>query len=276
MSDACFAACAATVRRADPDRYFSALFAPAERRPFLFALYALNHELARVAESVREPMLGQIRLQWWREALAGARTSKPRRHDIVEAMAAVFSSSDLPADLIDRMIDARSFDLSGDEFEDYAALENYLDATSGTLMRLAARILGGGEGFDEAATNAGIAYGLAGVARSVAFHAQRGKNFVPQSALSSASIVRDELLVSANRNALMAIVRKMAARATERHRGVSIRSGPDAPFAAFLPAALVPLYTRQIRNASFDPLNPEVGLHWRLAAMLAAAVRGRI
>lgn len=61
--EAAFAACEATVRRFDPDRYFSALFAPADKRPLLFALYAFNHELARVGEVVREPMMGEIRLQ---------------------------------------------------------------------------------------------------------------------------------------------------------------------------------------------------------------------
>ena len=60
------------MRAADPDRYFSALFAPAPARPLLLALYAFNHEVARVAETVREPMLGAIRLEWWRETVEGA------------------------------------------------------------------------------------------------------------------------------------------------------------------------------------------------------------
>ncbi len=62
-------ACGRIVRENDPDRFFCTLFAPPAKREALFALYAFNHELARVAESVSEPMLGEIRLQWWREAL---------------------------------------------------------------------------------------------------------------------------------------------------------------------------------------------------------------
>ncbi len=73
-----FAECAMTVRERDPDRYFSALFAPAGQRRFLFALYAFNRELAHVGETVREPMLGEIRLAWWRETLDGARRNAPR------------------------------------------------------------------------------------------------------------------------------------------------------------------------------------------------------
>ncbi|HEX4270168.1 MAG TPA: squalene/phytoene synthase family protein, partial [Rhizomicrobium sp.] len=83
---------AASVRTADPDRYFSALFAPANLRPFLFALYAFNAEVARVAESVREPMLGAIRLEWWRETAEGASRASPRNHDVARGLVALFAA----------------------------------------------------------------------------------------------------------------------------------------------------------------------------------------
>ncbi len=56
----------------DRDRFQTALFAPARHREALFALYAFNYEIARVRETITEPMLGQIRLQWWREVIAAA------------------------------------------------------------------------------------------------------------------------------------------------------------------------------------------------------------
>src|SRR5271154_5336809 len=83
---------AASVRAADPDRYFSALFAPAQLRPFLFALYAFNAEVARVAETVREPMLGAIRLEWWRETAEGAARGAPRNHDVARGLALLFAA----------------------------------------------------------------------------------------------------------------------------------------------------------------------------------------
>ena len=112
MSDPFEACCRRAVRKHDPDRYFSALFAPADRRPFLFALYAFNHELAHVGESVREPMMGEIRLQWWRETLDGARAGDPRNHDVVARAGGDASRrSSCPPTLFDAMIDARQFDL---------------------------------------------------------------------------------------------------------------------------------------------------------------------
>jgi phytoene synthase len=238
-----FAACEATVRRADPDRYFSALFAPADKRPLLFALYAFNHELARIAEAVREPMMGEIRLQWWRETVESAREGQPRVHDVALALAEMFCQIDLPAKIFDDMIDARAFDLSPDAFPDDAARDAYLDDTSGNLTRLAVRILGAGSVHDDLAREAGIAYGLVGLIRSETFHAARRKSFLGDP-LAAAADVRS---------------RWSRARALPK---------PGSTLPAFLPASLVPLYLR-------DPLK-EVPLYRKQLAMLAASWRGRI
>jgi phytoene synthase len=163
---------AVSVRAADPDRYFSALFAPAPLRPFLFALYAFNAELARVAQTVREPMLGAIRLEWWRETAEGAAKGKPRNHDVAKGLAALFAQKPIALADLEALIAARAFDSSADRFADFAALENYIDATGGAVMRLAARILGGNPALT---TQAARAYGLTGLLRALAFHNSRHK-----------------------------------------------------------------------------------------------------
>src|SRR5829696_7494880 len=71
------------VRAHDRDRFQTALFAPAGRREALFALYAFNYEVARVRESVTQPMLGHIRLQWWREVVGAAYAGGPVREHVV-------------------------------------------------------------------------------------------------------------------------------------------------------------------------------------------------
>ena len=70
--------CAELVRRHDPDRFLTVLFAPPARREALFVLYAFNHELARARAVVSEPMLALIRLQWWREVVQGT----AKRHEV--------------------------------------------------------------------------------------------------------------------------------------------------------------------------------------------------
>ena len=87
--------CANILRRQDPDRYLTALFAPADRRPDLFSLYAFNLELARARESVSEPIMGRMRLQWWRDALA--ETLVPQLEAADEQSRALRAESVLPA-----------------------------------------------------------------------------------------------------------------------------------------------------------------------------------
>lgn len=237
MSDP-FEVCAKVVRKHDPDRYFSALFAPADKRPFLFALYALNHELAHVAESVREPMIGEIRLQWWRETLEGARAGNPRPYDVARAMAAAFAAVDIPSGLLDAIIDARSFDLNRGPFPDDAARDAYLGTTSGTLMRLASRILGSEH--DTLAHEAGLAYGLAGLLRN---QSVTGRQILPDTASATADA-----------RAHLAKARRM--------------KKPGSSLAAFLPASLVSLYVR-------DPAK-DIPLHRRQLKLLSSALRGRV
>src|ERR1700761_2905568 len=117
---------AQSVRDADADRYFSALFAPAPLRPLLLALYAFNAEVARVAETVREPMLGAIRLEWWRETAEGAARGAPRNHDVARGLVGLLAESAVTLADLEALIAARAFDSSAEYYADFAALENYL------------------------------------------------------------------------------------------------------------------------------------------------------
>src|ERR1700753_2942992 len=109
MDAALFNRLSASVRAADPDRFFSCLCAPVGQRPLLLALYAFNHEVARVAETVREPMLGAIRLEWWRETVEGAFRGAPRNHDVAKGLAALFQTCPLPLPDFEAIVAARAF-----------------------------------------------------------------------------------------------------------------------------------------------------------------------
>jgi len=273
-----FEACARIVRERDPDRYFSALFAPADVRPFLFALYAFNHELARVAETVREPMMGEIRLQWWREVLDEARAGRARRHDVAEALLQTLQRHELPAALFDAMIDARTFDSSADTFADFASLVAYCDATSGNLMRLAARVLGAGESQDVLAREAGIAWGLTGLLRTLPFHAARHKLYLPLDLLRILAITQDDVFAHHDGGKLKAVINQTAIHAREHFAKARGMARPKKALPAFLPAALAPLYLRRMTRSWFDPFqhSADVPLHRRQMTLLGAAMRGRI
>jgi len=255
----------ASVRAADPDRYFSALFAPPASRPWLFALYAFNHELARVAESVREPMLGAIRLEWWREAVEGAFRGQPRNHDVAKGLAALFRAVPLPLVEFEAIIAARAFDSNAEQFADVEGLEAYLDATGGRLMRLAVSILGGDVAL---ARPAALAYGLAGLLRSLAFHNSRHKLYMPLDLLNAVGLTPEIFFTLERDTRRDAVARQLALRA--RDHFLASRNGPRprAALAALLPAALVPVYVRR--------LGREVPIHRRQMALLAAAMKKRL
>jgi phytoene synthase len=124
------------VRRTDEDRWLASRFAPADVRADLIALYALNYEVARTVEVVSQPTLGDIRLAWWREAIAEIYEGRtPRAHPVVGALAR--SRKLWPRQSLEDLIDARARDLDAAPFESEDAFAAYLNATAGQLMRLA-------------------------------------------------------------------------------------------------------------------------------------------
>ena len=155
----------AAVRRSDPDRWLAARFiVDVQARADVIALYALNDELSRIHETVREPLMGEIRLAWWREALdeifAGGAV---RRHRVVEALAEAVRRRGLARAPFDAMIEARYADLEAQPFGDDAALEAYIDGTAGALMALAIAVLAQADGL--IARSAARAWALAGLWR---------------------------------------------------------------------------------------------------------------
>jgi phytoene synthase len=271
-----FETIAQTVRRVDPDRYFSALFAPEPARVHLMTLYAFNHEVARVAETVRQPLMGEIRLEWWRETLDGARKGTPRNHAVARALAELFGAHPLPAELFDAILDARAFDSSAEMFADWSAAERYCDATSGNLMRLAARILGGEQ--DAMAREAGTAYALAGFVRALPFHAARHKVYLPQDLLGAVGLLPDQIMAGTFDVKVKAAVAQAVLKAREHYLAAKNLVGSRELLPAFLPAALVPLYLRRAGRRSFNPLrhSTDVPQHRKQMRLLVAAMRRKL
>lgn len=138
-------ACADLVRRGDPNRFRAAMAAPPAARAVLFPLYAFNLEVARAPWVTAEPMIAEMRLQWWRDALAEIGQGGPvRRHEVTEPLARVIGPDD--AERLDALVAARRRDCYRDAFEDEAQFDAYIDATSGHLVWTAARALGADRG----------------------------------------------------------------------------------------------------------------------------------
>lgn len=248
---------AAELKAQDRDRYMTGLFAPAAARDRLFALYAFNLELARVAEVVSEPMIGEIRLQWWREALDGIFHGHPRRHDVTEALAAAIHETPISQEALVAVIDARSADLEEAPFEHLDDLLDYLDASGGALVQLATVFLGA-PAPRPLALAAGRAYGLSGVLRAIGYHAAEGRVLLPKSLLRAEDIDAHDLI---QHRATPGLHRVVAALADAAERALDeLRAGrheiPRAAVPAFLPAVLARSDLALLRRANFDPFAP--------------------
>src|SRR5262245_26696520 len=177
MQDA-FAHCEALVRAGDRDRFIASLFAPAEHRSGLHALYAFNLEIARVREVVREPLAGEIRLQWWSDLLAGAARGEAQSNPVAAALTETIARYRLPVEPLAALVDAHRFDLYDEPMATLAELEAY--AAASNLIAPAAQVLNAGRDPDIGglARHAGLAYAIAGLLKAFAVHAARGQLFV--------------------------------------------------------------------------------------------------
>ncbi len=222
------AACAALVERGDPDRFRAAMAAPLAARGVLFPLYAFTLEVARAPWVTQEPMIAEMRLQWWRDALEElAGTGTARRHEVVDAMGFV----DAPAaELLEVLIDARRWDIEKAAFADEAAFEGYIDRTAGHLMWTAARLLGAVDGMEADIRKIAYAAGLARFLQAVPDLEAAGRIPLVDGRPDAVAALADQALAG------MPSVRKMRR-----------RIGPSAG-AALLEAWQAPGILRQVRS----------------------------
>ena len=253
--------CARQVRRYDNDRYLTALFAPPDRREALFALAAFNLEIAKIAEVVSEPMLGEMRLQWWREVIDEIAAGRARKHEVVEPLAAAASRFDLPVAVLQPLIDARAFDLEGRAPRDLAELEAYAEATTAPLNRLAFQVLGvSGDPAEQVAADLGRATALTGLLRAIPFHARQRRVYLPTAIVDAVAVEMGELFELRPHAGLAKAVERLAGIAAghlDRARSQA-RMLPRASAPVMLQAALTTGHLKALRRARFDVFAPAV------------------
>ncbi len=168
------AACADLVRRADPERFLAAMAAPPVARQVLFPIYAFNVEVSRAPWVTDEPMIAEMRLQWWRDALAEiGQGAGLRSHEVTLPLAEVLNVD--AARILDRAAEARRWDIYRDPFDDRDHLARHIDATAGGPMWVAARKLGAPEDTEGTVRDVAWAAGLAGWFRAIPELEARGR-----------------------------------------------------------------------------------------------------
>jgi phytoene/squalene synthetase len=251
------AACADLVARADPDRFAATLAAPSEARAVLLPLYAFNVEVSRAPWVTQEPMIAEMRLQWWRDALEEIAEGRPvRAHEVVGELAPLLDAEG--ARILDRAAAARRWDIYRDPFEDEAHFAEYLDATAGGLMWAAARALGAGPEAEPVVRDFGWGAGLAAFLRAIPALDARGRKPLPDGRPGAVQTLAREGLAR-------------IARARRSRHGIS-RAAP-ALYAGWQAAPI-------LRQAAADPMRVAAGTlglseFSRRARLLGVSLTGR-
>lgn len=277
-----FEYCAGLVKEADEDRFASASFSVAERRNFLLALYAFNVEISKTRESVSEPMLGEIRLQWWREAIAEIYDGTPRQHLVVEALHQTVHACGLPRATFDALIDARGLDLQDIPFETLGALDSYMEATSTGLHALAITILDGAAGDIEArdmlARSAGRAWALVGLVRALPYRAAQGQCIIPNALIKKHDVDLNALFAGQMHAALRQSMDELLELAEEAYQICrdTAKELPSSLWPAVLHIGLLPQYLRDGRRHDFLATPSSIALWRRQLRLLQCMTFGRL
>ena len=177
-----------TLARRDPDRYVSAFFVPERNRRGFMALCAFDNEVSGIARTISEPMMGQIRLAWWREQIDAIYGGRHIQAPAAQALAEAVDKHHLPQEKLDAYIDARGCDFDEAPFADEDAFNTYSDAAFGGIIALSFSILGVAQGCDAAAMAAGRAVARAVTLREFAHRRERRLCRVPVEWLQSAGL----------------------------------------------------------------------------------------
>jgi phytoene synthase len=245
------AICLNMLRDLDRDRYLACLLSPEDKRPALAALYAFNAEIARIRDAVREPLPGEVRMQWWRDLLEGNAHGDSQANPVAAGFMDCVEKYRLPRPTLINLLEARIFDLYDDPFEDRNALEGYAGETASAIIQLASLILDpqAAAGSADAAGHAGVAQAMAGMMLLAPLHRRRGQVYIPVDILSATGLNREAFLAGEDKDRITAAIDIFCAIALD-HLGYARKTKVDAAcFPAYLPVAMTETVLKKAKRA---------------------------
>ena len=256
------------VQEDDPERYLTVLFAPADKRRSLFALYAFNQEVAKTRDNVSEAMIGEIRLQWWTEAIDQIISGHVREHPVVMELAEINNLKELSPLFLD-IIEARKSDLYSDGVANMQALTDYAENVGGKLCVIAAKICNDTKVDGKAAIACGTAWALMGLIRAIPFHSDAETSPLSFGLDRSTKEMGEQLKPLVMEIADL-ISTKLALANTDSH---DIRDK-----SSLLLTSILKGYVRALEKAAYNPYEMhkfEVGRARKISSMIWQSIRGR-
>lgn len=275
------ALCLRALQESDRDRYLASLLTPADRRAAIVALYAYNAELARVRDVVREPLPGEVRLQYWRDLLEGSAHGETAANPVAAELLRAVQTWRLPVAPLVAMADARIFDLYDDPMETTAMFEGYAGETAAALIQLSSLVLDAeaAEAVSEIAGHAGVALAVAGAILLMPIHRARGQVYLPTQILASVGLDRDAFLARGGDERVTAAIQAFAGFGLDHLRKARAAGAiPKSLLAAFLPATLAEPVLKRAMKIGHASLSTDIRPpQWRRQmAMMRLLLTGRL
>lgn len=275
------ALCLRALQETDRDRYLASLLTPADRRAAVVALYAYNAELARVRDLVREPLPGEVRLQYWRDLLEGAAHGETAANPVAAELLRAVQIWRLPVAPLVAMADARIFDLYDDPMETTAMFEGYAGETAAALIQLSSLVLDAeaAEAASQIAGHAGVALAVAGAILLMPIHRARGQVYLPTQILASVGLDRDGFLAGAYDERMTAAIQAFAGFGLDHLRKARAAGAiPKSLVAAYLPATLAESVLKRAMKIGHAALSTDIRPpQWRRQmAMMRLLLTGRL
>ena len=251
--------CGDVVYRHDRERMMCLSLAPLEKRESLLALLAFNHEISIIPELASEPLLGEMRLQWWSDTIVAIYEGIKPDHPVAFGLACAIERYELSKNLFVQYMEMRSFDLLKTPPATLTELENYARETSGALHELMAEVLHVNPNLNirAAARNAGTAWALSGLLLAIPFHASQGRSYLPADLREDGGVVA---------------VAELAKRYIHEARSAHLQV-PNALMPVMLPITLADYVLRKLARCGFDPHDGRVqrsgigrlfGFYWKV------------
>ncbi|MDH4412541.1 MAG: phytoene/squalene synthase family protein [Rhizobium sp.] len=275
------ALCLRALQDTDRDRYLASLLTPADRRAAVVALYAYSAELARVRDLVREPLPGEVRLQYWRDLLEGSAHGETAANPVAAELLSAVQAWRLPVAPLVSMADARIFDLYDDPMETTAMFEGYAGETAAALIQLVALVLDAkaAEDASEIAGHAGVALAVAGALLLMPIHRARGQVYLPTQILASVGLDRETFVSGTGDERLSAAIQAFAGYGLD-HLSKARACGriPKSLLPAFLPVTLAEPVLKRATKVGAECLTLDIRPpQWRRQlSMMRLLVTGRL
>lgn len=243
------------MKRYDHDRYLAVLLAPADLRSKLAALYAFEVELERVPHTVSEPMLGEIRFQWWRDVLEKLTPASRPGHEVAEALAETLFETELDPNGLLPLVDFHADRLTAEPAATFDAWVAEVRRAATTSLRVRLALLKCFHAENEAMLSLEMGSHMVRLLRSLPFNAGAQHLILPLDLMGEHDVDPHDVFQGVARPGLKALIADLLGEA-ERHyiAGKKLDVSSPALLHGLLPTSLTPLYVKRMRARSFDPL----------------------